>query len=331
METRELGKNGFQVPVVIFGAWAAGGWKWGGADDQQTIRAIHAAGDHGITCIDTAPVYGFGRSENVVGRAIKGRRDSFLIFTKCGLRWDDTRGDFHFKTQCPLTGRPLDIYRYLSKASIIAECEASLTRLGIDCIDLYQCHWPDKTTPLEETMTALTELKRQGKIRAIGVSNFTVEQIDTARGIVPLISDQPKYSLIERKIELNILPYAVKHQLGVIVYSPLGQGLLTGKVTMDRTFPEDDLRSMSDWFKPHNRRRVLDALERIQCVADQHGVTLANVTARWALQKKGVTSVIIGARSSNQAAENARVGAFCLSADEMALIETAFADVKHPL
>lgn len=329
MELRRLGKSELEVPVIMFGAWAIGGWLWGGTDDEEATLAIKKALDLGMTCIDTAPVYGFGHSEEIVGKAIKGRRDEAMIATKCGLRWDLEEGDFFFETK-DNQGRPLKIYRNLRGDSIREECEASLKRLGIDVIDLYQCHWPDATNPLDETMEALVRLKEEGKIRAIGVSNFTPEMIGTCQEYGEVASDQPKYSLLFRDIEKDVLPFCRKHHIGLIVYGPLGQGLLTGKVTMDRKFSPGDLRTDQPWFQPKNRKRILDTLEKIKPIADEHGKTLAQLAINWVITEPGITSAIVGARTPKQVHENAKACDFRLSEDERQMIRGCFEELGEP-
>ncbi len=331
MEHRQLGKSGLKVSPVIFGAWAAGGWFWGPQDDADSVRAIHAALDAGINCIDTAPIYGMGHSEEVVGKAIKGRRDKVLLATKCGLRWDTPGEGSNEWTYKGLDGVERPVVRNLRKHALIAEVEQSLERLGTDTIDLYQCHWPDASTPIAETMEALATLKQQGKIRAIGVSNFTPDMLAECLRHAPLASDQPKYSLLARDIEADVLPFCRQHGLGVIVYSPLEQGLLTGKVTMDRTFPEGDYRSGRPWFQPANRRRVLDALAKIEPIAKAHNATLGQVAAAWIIAQPGVTAAIIGARSPEQARENARAADIPLTAAELQAIRKTFEDLGKPL
>jgi len=196
---RKLGMSPLEVPAVVFGAWAVGGWFWGGTDDNAAVEAIHAALDSGITCIDTAPMYGCGHSEEIVGKALKGRRDSALIATKCGLRWDTTVGERSFETSVEGVGN-VEVYKNLRPESIREECERSLKRLQTDCIELYQCHWPDSTTNLDDTMSALLALREEGKIREIGVSNFTSEMIQQCLDNGPVASDQPRYSLLHREI-----------------------------------------------------------------------------------------------------------------------------------
>ncbi|MCX7847392.1 MAG: aldo/keto reductase [bacterium] len=322
MKLRQLGTTDLYVSPVIFGAWAIGGWYWGGTDDSQAIRAIHAALDEGINCIDTAPVYGFGHSEEIVGRAIRDRRNHVILATKCGLRWDLEQGESYFKTT--YAGVSYSVFRNLRKASIILECERSLKRLNTDVIDLYQCHWPDKTTPLDETMDAMLSLRQQGKIRAIGVSNFTAAMMEECLRYVPLASDQPEYNLLNRDIERDIVPFCIKHNIALIVYKPIMQGLLTGKVTIDRLFPSDDFRGHNRWFKPENRARVLAALESLKNLAEAHHATLAQLVIAWTIRQPGITAAIVGARNPEQVHENARAADLLLSDQEDHLIRTTF-------
>jgi aryl-alcohol dehydrogenase-like predicted oxidoreductase len=321
---RKLGMSDIEVPVVMFGAWAIGGWYWGGADDSESMRAIHKALDLGVNCFDTAPAYGFGHSERILARALKDRRKEVIIATKCGLRWDERVGQLHFETK-DAAGNVRMIHKNLSKESIVHECEKSLERLETDYIDLYQCHWPDETTPLEETMEALLSLKEQGKIRAVGVSNFPKALIEKCLMITDIASDQPKYNLLARDIEQDILPYCLENHIGVICYGPLGQGLLTGKVTADRQFAEDDLRERFQiWFKPANRKRALSVLEKIKPLADKYEATLGQVAINWVINQPGVTSAIVGARNASQVAENAGATEFEMSDEDRGSIREQF-------
>jgi aryl-alcohol dehydrogenase-like predicted oxidoreductase len=329
MVYKQLGASDLQLPVVSFGAWAIGGWMWGGTDDQAAVRAIQKGVDLGVTCIDTAPAYGMGHSEEVVGKAIRGRQDEVIIATKCGLRWDLTEGEFFFHTK-DNAGNDLAMHRNLKADSIKYECEQSLGRLGVDTIDLYQCHWPDSTTPLAETMGALLDLQREGKIRAIGVSNFTPAMMAECMKAGVLDSTQPPYSALHRGIESDVLPFCVDHNIGVMAYSPIAQGLLTGKVTMDRVFPEGDLRQDKPWFQPGNRRRVLDMLENVKPIAEGHGATLAQVFIAWTVAQPGITTVLVGARSESQVAENAKAGALKLSGDELRTIRALVEALGEP-
>jgi len=319
MEYRALGSTDLRIPVVSFGAWAIGGWMWGGSDDDEAVRAIQASIDHGVTCIDTAAVYGQGHSETIVGKAIAGRRDSVVIATKCGLRWNCTDGEFYFKSQSR-DGQPLDLYRNLRPDSIRYECDLSLKRLGVDVIDLYQCHWPDSTTPLDDSLDALLDLQRQGKVRHVGVSNFTIPMMRQCLAKFPLASDQPKYNALERDIEQEVLPFCHENNVGVLAYSPMAMGLLTGKVTPDREFKGDDTRRGRPWFTPVNRQRVLDMLAEVEPIAEAHGVTVANVFVNWVVRQPGITSALVGARNAQQAIENAKAGGFKLTHEEVAQI-----------
>lgn len=330
MELRQLGKSDLKVTPVVFGAWAIGGWFWGGTDDAEAVTAIRAAVDEGINTIDTAPMYGFGHSEEIVGKALKGIRDKVIVATKCGLRWNRTDGDFHFVAQDE-QNRSHQIYKVLKPDSIIEECDLSLKRLNVDVIDLYQCHWPDTTTPIADTMGALMKLKEQGKIRAIGVSNFTPAMMRECLNTAPLASDQPKYSLLAREIEADVLPFCRENNIGVIVYSPLAQGLLTGKVTMDRQFAPGDLRVNTPWFQPQNRQRVLDALGRIRPIADAHRATLGQVAINWVINTPGVTSAIVGARNAAQVRENVHAAEFRLSEEEQSFIRSTFESLGKPV
>jgi len=330
MEYRQLGNSDLKLPAVCFGAWAVGGWMWGGTDDEAAIRAIQKAIDLGITCIDTAPVYGMGHSERIVGKAIKGRRDKVLIATKCGVRWDVVKGHHVFNSKMN-DGTPVQIRRFLGPESIKKECEESLERLGIDVIDLYQCHQPDPTTPVEDSWDAMLELQKEGKVRWIGVSNFTVDMMRKCLSRGPLTSDQPLYNPLERDIEKDILPFCIENNIGVLAYSPIAQGLMTGKVTMDRKFAEDDVRNYKPWFKPENRKRVLEMLKKIQPIADGHGATLAQVTINWVISQKGLTAALVGARNENQAEENAKATDFKLTGEELATIRNAVEELGKPI
>jgi methylglyoxal reductase len=325
MQLRTLGQSDLEITPVVLGTWALGGWLWGGTDRNDADSAIAASLDAGINCIDTAPVYGFGLSEELVGRAIKGRRDSVLVATKCGMVWDERPGTTPFFDTTHNDGSAISVKRCLRKESILAECDASLQRLGVDVIDLYQCHWPDPGTPFEDTADALTTLKDQGKIRAYGVSNFNVEQLNTcvSLGACPA-SNQPKYSLLSREIEEDVLPFCRQHTIGSLAYSPMEMGLLTGKIGMDHTFHGDDTRPNRPWFLPENRRRVLDALDKIRPVATKYDVTLSQLVTAWVLNQPGLTAAVVGARNREQAQRNALAGSIELAQEDLAEIRSAF-------
>ena len=302
MRYRPLGPSGIEASVIGLGAWAIGGWMWGGSDAADAVRAIHAALDAGVTLVDTAAVYGFGASEELVGRAIADRRSRVVLATKCGLVWDREDGEHFFDSE----GRR--IHRLLAPDSIRTELERSLRRLGVETIDLYQTHWQDPTTPVGETMAALLELQREGKIRAIGASNASAAQLAAYRAVGPLDTDQESYSMLDRAIEREQLPYCREHGVAMLAYSPLARGLLTGKVPPERTFGPGDHRADHPQFGVENRRRVAALLERLRPVAERHGLGFGQLAVAWALAQPGLTHALVGARTPAQALENARAG-----------------------
>lgn len=316
MNYRPLGHTSIQVSTIAFGTWSAGGgpW-WGETDENEAIRAIQVSLDAGVNLIDTAPMYGFGRAEELIGRAIRGRRDQVVIATKCGLWWQDARGSLWFEHQ----GRP--IYRSLRPDTIRLELEQSLQRLGVDYIDLYQTHWPSVPpdfTPIAETMACLMELRDQGKIRAIGVSNVTPTQIEEYLAVGPVAACQPRYSMLDRRIERDLLPFCIEHHIATLVYSPLEQGLLTGRIGMDRSCSPGEYRNMIPWFRPANRRRVLDLLESWRDLCETHRCTVGQLVLAWTIAQPGVTSALVGARKVAHAEENAAAGDVSLSREELA-------------
>lgn len=329
IEHRKTGNSSLELPVVTFGAWAIGGLFWAGTDDVQAVEAIHTAMDCGMDAIDTAPIYGCGHSEVIVGRAIKGRRDRVKILTKLGLRWDSTEGEFHFTFPKPGGGEVV-AYKNVTAKSIVYECEQSLKRLGIDAIDLYQVHWPSTSASAEETMTALARLLDQGKIRAIGVSNYDSAQLEDALRFAPVASNQIKYNLLQREIETDPLPLCRERSVGVICYSPMCLGLLTGKVGMDRTFDETDVRCKHPWYQHAARRRVLAALELLRPIAEAHHSTLGQLSVAWLLAQPGITTALVGARNAGQVRENARAADIRLSPDEVRTIRDIFVRLGTP-
>lgn len=318
MHNRNLGNSDLKITPVGYGAWAIGGagWQfaWGSQDDDDSIAAIHQALESGVNWIDTAAVYGLGHSEEVVARALKswsGPRP--YLFTKCGLRWDA-----HGQVQ-----------KVLSAHSIRDEVEDSLRRLGVDVIDLYQIHWPpDPDSPLlEEGWSALADLKKEGKVRWIGVSNFNVQQLKRAQKIAPVTSLQPRYSLIHREVEPEILPYCATHGIAVIVYSPMGSGLLTGAMTRERiaNLSTDDWRRGHADFNEPNLSRNLALVERLQQIAKRHGRSAGQVAIAWTLQNPAVTGAIVGARNAKQAEGVMRAADLRLSGEEVLEIAEFFA------
>ena len=320
MEYRKLGETSLQVSAITFGAWAAGGWMWGGNDDNEAVNAMKAAYDLGITSIDTAPIYGQGKSEELVGQAIKSiARDKVQLLTKYGMRWDLTKGTFGFKSK-DNEGKDLDVYKYAAKESIIKECEDSLKRLGTDYIDLYQIHWPDDSTPIAETMEAILMLKEQGKIREAGVSNYGVSQMEEAEKTIKLASNQVPFSMVKRDIEADIVPYCLEHHKGILAYSPMERGLLTGKMKPGQQFGEGDHRAGLKFFKDENIERTNAFLAKIKPLADDKNATLGQLVIRWTINRPGITVALVGARNAEQASKNAKAIEIKLNDDEMAFI-----------
>ena len=282
-----------------------GGWAfaWGPQDDNESIAAIHAALDHGVNWIDTAAVYGFGHSEEVVGRAIAGRARRPYIFTKCERLWND-RGE---------------ILKSLKRDSIRREIEGSLSRLNVETIDLYQIHWPEPVDEIEEGWAAMAELKKEGKVRWIGVSNFNAEQMERIRPIAPITSLQPPYSAVSPEIETEILPYAQRHNIGVIVYSPMRNGLLSGSMTKERVaaFPADDFRRRSPHFQEPNLSRNLELVEVLRAIGARHGRSPGEVAIAWTLRHPAVTGAIVGMRSAQQVQGIIGAAEFRLSAADI--------------
>ena len=319
MKYRSLGKSGIESSVVGLGAWAIGGWMWGGADEAESVRAIHAAIDGGLNLIDTAPVYGFGLSEEVVGKAIRDRRDKVVLATKCGLIWHEERGEFFFASdeKHPADEGQIKVYRCLAPDTIRREVEWSLKRLGTDRIDLLQTHWQDSTTPVADTMHTLMELKKEGKIRAIGCSNATPEQMDEYRAAGELDVDQELFSMLDRKQQRENLPYCAEHKIAFFAYSPLAQGLLTGNIGPDRTFQDGDQRRDKPRFSAENRLKIQRLLDLFRPIAERHGVSLGQLAIAWTLAQEGCSHALVGARTARQATENAKAGAVELTRGEL--------------
>ena len=304
MEKRQLGKSCVKITPILLGTSAIGGWNWGGSHQQDDIQTLQASIDNGVTTIDTAPIYGIGLSEKLVGQAIKGRRKDVVIATKCGLRWDSNEGSDPWP-QKDLQGNSIVTRKNSKPQSIIDECEQSLKRLEIDVIDLYQIHWPDSTTSIEESWSAMVKLKKQGKVRAIGVSNYNLEQLRQAHALHPIDSIQLSYSLVKRDVEENILPFCIANNIGLIAYSPMERGLLSGKVSLDHKFSPDDQRAFLQAFSKENRQRILKALENLKPLVQKYDATYAQLVINSVLNTKGITGTIVGARNALQAIENA--------------------------
>lgn len=303
---------------VGLGTWAIGGgnwaFSWGSQDDEQSIATIHHALDLGISWIDTAAVYGLGHSEEIVGRAIKGRSEHPYVFTKCSLVWDQSR----------------QVGNSLKADSVRRECEASLRRLGVDAIDLYQIHWPNPEPEIEEGWAAMAELKREGKVRHIGVSNFNVAQMERLQRIAPVETLQPPYSPIDREIEREILPYRQQHNIGVIVYSPMASGLLTGRMTRERVsnLEQDDWRRNDKRFQEPQLSQNLQLVELLRRIGERHHVSPGAVAIAWTLRHPAVTAAIVGARRPEQIDETVPAANLQLTGEDIAEIDSFLRE--HP-
>lgn len=319
MKTRTLGSTSIETSVIGLGTWAMGGWMWGGNDDGESIAAVRQAIDSGVSLIDTAPAYGLGRSEELVGKAIKGRRDDVVLATKCGMIWHDTKGTYFVDEE----GQP--IYRYLGPESVRYELEQSLRRLDTDYIDLYITHWQDATTPIAETMETLMALKREGKIRAIGVSNVSEQELQDYLAVGPVDAIQEQYNMLDRQIEQTLLPICEKNDVSCLSYSSMALGLLSGKIGPDRQFEGDDQRKDNPRFSQQNRRKVSEFFAEIEPMANRYQASLAQLVIAWTLSQPNITYALCGARNPQQAAENAAAGNISLSTEDIARIADAAA------
>ena len=304
---------------IALGTWAIGGWMWGGTDEKESIRTIHAALDHGINLIDTAPIYGQGRSEEIVGEALRqtGRRESILLATKVGIDWTNGR-----------------IERNSTRRRILKELEDSLRRLQTDYIDLYQVHWPDPLVPIEEVARTLRELYEQGKIRAIGVSNYSPEEMARFEAIAPIHTIQPPYNLFEREIERDVLPYALGHRITTLTYGALCRGLLSGAMNESRLFAKDDLRKTSDpKFQQPHFAEYLNATSKLDAYAREHfGKRVIHLAVRWLLDQPGVGVALWGARRPEQLQAIKEVGGWSLTKADFAAIDAILCEsIRNPV
>jgi aryl-alcohol dehydrogenase-like predicted oxidoreductase len=307
MEKVRFGQTDLEVSIVVLGTWVTGGWLWGGADDKESIKTIHRALELGFNFIDTAPVYGFGKSEKVIGQALKewGNRGDIVIATKCGLEWDEKE----------------NVRRNSSPQRIQYEVDQSLKRLGVDCIDLYQVHWPDTQTPFEATMQVLQKLQESGKIRYIGLSNFSKEQISACLQAGPVHSLQPPYNIFEREAEKELLPFCMENGIATLGYGGLCRGLLTGKFTGDEQFAKGDLRRFDPKFKPDRFKQYLKAVDALKKLAAKYDKTVAQFALRWAIQQPGLTTVIAGARTPRQVEDNAGVSDWRITEEDIRKVD----------
>lgn len=310
MNRRKLGYSDLELTTIGLGTWAMGGsweWGWGAQDDAESINTIHCALDLGINWLDTAAAYGLGHAEEVVGRALKGRRDQVIVATKGGQRWHEDGTTFR-------NSQPDGLRR---------EIEASLRRLQTDYVDLYQIHWPDLDTPVEESWAAMAEFVKEGKARYIGVSNYSVEQLRAIQPIHPVASLQPPYHLLDRHIEDEILPFCQANHIGVIVYSPMASGLLSGRFDTGRLAP-DDWRRKDEKFQEPDLSRNLAFVDALRPIAKRHGGTVGHLAVAWTLRHPAVTAAIVGARTVAQAEQLPGGGAMQLTDADMAEIEEAY-------
>ena len=318
MEFVEIPHTSIRASRIALGTWAIGGWMWGGSDENDAIRTIHTALDNGINLIDTAPVYGFGRSEEIVGNALAadGRRKRTIIATKVGLDWAD--------------GKP---FRNASKARIVEEAEQSLRRLRTDVIDLYQVHWPDPHTPIAEVAGAMDALYAAGKIRAIGVSNFSPAQMDEFRAVAPLHAAQPPYNLFEREIQADVLPYCVDHNIALLAYGSLCRGLLSGSMSRSSRFTGDDLRKSDPKFQPPRFEQYLDAVEKLDTFArERYGKRVIHLAARWVLDRNNMNIALWGARRPEQLSPVDEVMGWHIDGSAMAEIDRILKQtIKDPV
>lgn len=317
METRKLGYSDLNLTAIGLGTWAMGGgdWMfgWGPQDDQASTDSIHAALDLGVNWIDTAAIYGHGRSEEVVAKAIAGRLEGLIIATKCGRVWEEGSRE---------------IGKCLKAESVKREAEASLKRLHIEIIDLYQMHWPEPDEDIEEGWSAMADLIKEGKVRHIGVCNFSLEQLKRIQPIHPVSSLQPPYSMFRRDVENELLPYCAENRIGVVAYSPMQAGLLTGKFTQQRAanLPESDWRSRSPFFNEPQLSVNLQTVDRLKAIADEKGITVAQLSLAWVLRRPEMTSAIVGARKPEQIRETVQAGDVQLSGEEINQIEAILQD-----
>ena len=328
MEYRQIGETNLKCSVITFGAWAIGGWKWGGSDRAEAVKAIKAAYQEGVTSIDTAPAYGQGLSEEIIAEALQGiSRNKVQILTKYGLRWDLKKGEFFFKSQ-DNHGKDIDMYKLSSKKSIMDECENSLRRLNTDYIDLYQAHWHDATTPVSETMEAMIRLKEQGKVREAGVCNYSTALMKEAEQTIKLASDQVPYSMILRDIEKDVLPYCIENKKSIIAYSPLQRGILTGKIKPGYIFNEGDHRQELSHYTNENIKRTNEMLDKLKSLAKSKNASLAQIVLRWTIDQPGITIALAGARNAEQAVQNAKAVDVKLSKDELNFINKQLEELQ---
>ena len=327
MNKRNLGRTEIQISEIAFGAWAIGGWMWGGSDARDAVKAIETGIDNGMTTIDTASVYGFGLSEELVGKAIKGKRDKVQVLTKFGMEWSKKEGEYFFDTK-DNSGNDIQIYKWSSKNKVISDCNKSLKRLKTDYIDLFQIHWPDATTPVSETMEALELLISGGKIRAGGVCNYSAGLMEEACNTFSLASNQVPYSMVRRDIEKDVVPYSIENNISILAYSPLQRGLLAGKIKPGHRFNEGDTRPSTPYYREPNLSNILSLLEKLKPIADEHNATLSQLVLNWTINQPGITCALAGARNPGQVLENIGASGFSLTDEEMSRINKYISEIS---
>jgi aryl-alcohol dehydrogenase-like predicted oxidoreductase len=317
IERIRFGKTDLEVSPLVLGTWVTGGWAWGGSDEKESLAAILKSLELGINFIDTAPVYGFGKSEQIVGQAIRQwGRETVVVATKCGLEWDDKQR----------------IRRNSSPERISQEVDDSLKRLGVDCIDLYQIHWPDPATSFEDSMKTLLKVQEQGKIRYIGVSNFIRGQLERIMRHGEVYSLQPPFNMFEREAEKDALPFCLERGVATLAYGGLCRGLLTGKFKGNETFPRGDLRRADPKFKPDQFKKYVSAVDGIKPIAASYGKSPAQFALRWALHQPGITCVIAGARTPRQAEDNAGATGWSIRPEDLRRVDEILSEkIQEPL
>lgn len=315
---RKIGNSNVEITPITMGAWAIGGFMWGGNDEKDSIEAIQAYIDNGVTSIDTAPIYGFGYSEELVGKAIKKySRDQVQILTKFGMVWDKEKGDYAFDGK-DSQGNVKKIYRYAGYDNTISDVELSLKRLQTDYVDLIQLHWPDTTTPIAETMRAMEKLLQDGKARAVGVCNYNAAQLQEAEQTLKLHADQVPYSMLKRDIEKDVVPYALENAISIIAYSPIERGLLSGKYNSGAQLKEDDHRT--NYFKKFDMDKVKKLTNNLAELGTKYKATTTQMVLAWTFHQPAVVAALAGARNAQQATENAQAMAIHISDEDMQLI-----------
>jgi aryl-alcohol dehydrogenase-like predicted oxidoreductase len=325
---RKLGNTDIEVSPIAFGAFAIGGTMWAGNEEKHSLEALQTALNNGITTIDTAPFYGLGKSDELIGKALKGTsRDKVQILSKFGLVWDGSnngKGDYFFDAE--EGGKKYPIFKYGAKENVIKEVEEGLSRLQTDYIDLLQLHWPDKTTPISETMEAMERLIEQGKIRAAAVCNYNVDELKEANQTIQLASNQIPYSMLQRGAEKDMVPYALENNMSIIAYSPMERGLLTGKYFKDGILAENDHRN--GYFKQFDLGKVEAVLKNLEAIAESYNASLAQLVLNWTMNQPGITITLAGARNAEQVASNAKAMNLQISEADKALINSHLEGLK---